>query len=62
MNPTHSVCTLTPRGPAVSVINPGGIVGFNVQYGLMGEPRSFDISHIPLLTFNVTVGETHEPV
>lgn len=54
---THSIATLVPKGPAISVLNPGGIVGYNIQYGLLGEPRSFDITGVPQLTFDVTVGD-----
>lgn len=58
---THSVATLVPNGPAVCVTNPGNIIGYNVQYKLLGEQKTFDISGVPVLTFTATIGDARLP-
>lgn len=54
-NPSHIIAKLVPKGPAVAVMNPGNIIGYNISYALMGAPDSIDITGIPVLTFDTTV-------
>ena len=61
MQSTHSIATLVPNGPANVVTNPGNIVGYNVQYKLMGPAKTFEISNIPVLTFGATLGDSRAP-
>lgn len=48
---------MVPSGPPTVVINPGNVIGYNISYCLLNQPAAVDISNIPTITFDITIGD-----
>lgn len=53
----HVIAVMVPSGSPTAVSNPGGIIGYNLSYKLLGESFVYDISGLPTLTFNLGLGQ-----
>jgi len=59
---THIIGVLVPLGCAVPVFNAGGIIGYNMTYGLQKDDHQWDVTSINMLTFDISARITGESI
>jgi hypothetical protein len=59
---SHCLAIMTPKGPPTTVVNGGGVIGYNIGYSLVGAIPPVEITSIPLLTFDISVENNGAPV
>ena len=52
---THIIAVLAPLGAAVPVYNAGGIIGYNMTYGMVQGEIQYDITNVNDLTFDIAI-------
>lgn len=55
-NITHILGVMVPAGPPTVVVNPGNVIGYNISYCLLTVPSAIEITGLPTLTFDISIG------
>lgn len=56
------VAALTVEGAPVPVYNQGGVIGYNVLYSMASSSVAWDVTSLPLLTFDIAITTDGTPL